>query len=75
MFLNKEHYATLLCTPTHLKVLVVGHLVPVGVVRSLEEVREVRMLDRGRFEVVLGRGIDVRGGLSSERLFFYPQGG
>jgi len=39
IFLNKAHYATILCSPTNLRELAIGHLLSEGVVRAIDEIK------------------------------------
>jgi FdhD protein len=41
VFLNRTFYATIICSPSDLKELAIGHLLTEGIVRSLEEIEEV----------------------------------
>jgi FdhD protein len=41
IFLNRTFYATILCSPSNQKELVIGHLLTEGIVRSVEEIEEV----------------------------------
>jgi FdhD protein len=41
LFINSTFWATILCTPTNLKELAVGHLLSEGIIKSIEEIVEV----------------------------------
>ncbi|MBS7635924.1 formate dehydrogenase accessory sulfurtransferase FdhD [Candidatus Bathyarchaeota archaeon] len=41
IFLNKRHYATVMCTPKDLKEMVFGHLLTGGMVKAVEEVEKI----------------------------------
>ncbi|MEM0008019.1 MAG: formate dehydrogenase accessory sulfurtransferase FdhD [Candidatus Bathyarchaeia archaeon] len=41
IFINKRHYATIICTPKDLKELVLGHLLAEGIVKAVEEVEKI----------------------------------
>lgn len=43
LFLNKAYYATILCSPSNLKELTVGHLLSEGILKSFYEIAEVKM--------------------------------
>lgn len=43
IFLNRTFYATILCSPSNQKELVIGHLLTEGIVRSVEEIEEVNV--------------------------------
>ena len=59
VFLNQTHYATILCSPSMLTELAVGHLFSEGVLHSLGEIREVCLEDGGKCVVQLEKGIDA----------------
>lgn len=41
LFVNSTFWATILCTPTNIKELAVGHLLSEGIIKSIEEIVEV----------------------------------
>ncbi len=43
IFINDEYYRTLIATPTMIKELIVGHLLTEGIIKSLDEVRELEV--------------------------------
>jgi FdhD protein len=45
IFVNQTFYATILCTPSNVKALAVGHLMTEGIVKSFEEIKEVKLKD------------------------------
>ena len=47
ILVNRKHYATIMCTPKDLKEMVVGHLLSEGIVKALEEIREITMKEEG----------------------------
>lgn len=59
IFLNQSHYVTILCTPSQLKELAVGHLLSEGLLRSTDEVREVRLESDGKCTVRLKPHVNV----------------
>ena len=59
IFLNKTHYATIFCSPTNLKELAVGHLLSEGIVKSVEEIEEIRLKQGGACFVTLKPNIDL----------------
>ncbi|HVP41536.1 MAG TPA: formate dehydrogenase accessory sulfurtransferase FdhD, partial [Candidatus Krumholzibacteriaceae bacterium] len=65
IFLNDTCVVSVLCSPSKLKELAVGYLFSEGFVRSLEEVREVRLDENGRCFVSLKPSINAK-----ERLEF-----
>jgi len=53
ILLNQTHYVTILCTPSQLKELAVGHLLSEGLLKSTEEIREVHLESGGKCTVRL----------------------
>jgi FdhD protein len=43
MFVNKTHWATILCTPANLKEMAVGHLLSEGILKSTAEIEEITL--------------------------------
>ena len=46
LFVNSTFWATILCSPTDLKELAVGHLLSEGVLKSTDEVEEVTLKEK-----------------------------
>ncbi|MEM2784187.1 MAG: formate dehydrogenase accessory sulfurtransferase FdhD [Nitrososphaerota archaeon] len=44
IFINNEHYVTLLSTPCMIKELVVGHLLSEGIINSFKEINEINII-------------------------------
>ncbi|MEM2083668.1 MAG: formate dehydrogenase accessory sulfurtransferase FdhD [Nitrososphaerota archaeon] len=44
IFINNEHYVTLLSTPYMIKELVVGHLLSEGIINSFKEINEINII-------------------------------
>jgi len=59
VFLNQTHYVTILCLPTQLKELAVGYLLSEGVLKSVDEIQEVRLGKAGKCQVRLQPEINV----------------
>jgi FdhD protein len=59
IFLNRTHYATVLCSPQNLKDLVVGHLLTEGLIRSIEEIKKINFKSKGICNVELKSNIDI----------------
>jgi len=59
IFLNGEHYVTILCSPDQLRELAVGHLLSEGIIKSLNEIEEMHM-DNGRFQFKLKDSVNVK---------------
>jgi len=60
VFLNQTHYVTILCLPTQLKELAVGYLLSEGVLKSVDEIQEVRLGKAGKYQVRLKPEVDVQ---------------
>ena len=60
IFLNKSHHATLLCSPSNLKELAIGHLLSEGIVKSIEEIEEIHIKAEGACYVKLKPGINLK---------------
>ncbi len=69
VFLNRTRYAAMFCSPTNLKELTVGHLLSEGVVKSVEEVEEVK-LKEDVCRVTLKSSVDLEKRLKRLRLYF-----
>ena len=59
IFLNQTHYVTILCTPSQLKELAVGHLLSEGLLKSTDEIREVSLESGGKCTVRLKPHVNV----------------
>jgi len=59
LFLNQTHYVTILCFPSLLKELAVGYLLSEGVLRSVDEIGEIRLEKGGKCQVQFKRGVDA----------------
>jgi FdhD protein len=59
IFLNKTHYATIFCSPTDLKELAVGHTLTEGILKSIEEIDEIRLKQKGTCQVTLKTNVDL----------------
>mgnify|MGYP001046542664 FL=1 len=69
IFLNKNHYATIFCSPTNLKELAVGHLLSGGIIKSVEEIEEISFKERGLCHVKLKPNIDIEKRLKLSKHF------
>lgn len=47
VFLDRSLYVTIFCTPSNLKELAVGHLLSEGIIRSIEEIKDVTLEGEG----------------------------
>ena len=69
LFVNTIFWATILCSPTDLKELAVGHLLSEGVLKSTEEVEEVVLKEKeSTCQVKLKSGINVEDRVKLSRL-------
>jgi FdhD protein len=69
LFVNNTFWATILCSPTNLKELAVGHLLSEGIVKSTEEIKEVTLKEKENTCLVkLKDGINVEDRVSISRL-------
>jgi len=59
LFLNQTHYVTILCFPTLLKELAIGYLLSEGILRSVDEIGEVRFGKGGKCQVQLKPRVDA----------------
>jgi FdhD protein len=60
VFLNRSHYSTILCTPSNLKELAVGHVLSEGVVKSVEEIDEAKLNEKeGSCRIRLRESVDL----------------
>jgi FdhD protein len=59
IFLNHVHYVTILCSPTSLRELAVGHLLSEGLLKSVDEISELNVRRTGKCQVRLKKGVDA----------------
>jgi len=59
IFLNQTHYVTILCSPIQLKELAVGHLLSEGVLKSIDDIQEIRF-EEEKCRVKLRPGVDAQ---------------
>jgi len=59
LFLNQNHYVTILCLPTQLKELALGYLLSEGILKSVDEVQEIRFGKGGKCQVDLKHIVEV----------------
>jgi formate dehydrogenase accessory protein FdhD len=69
LFVNTTHWATILCSPSNLKEMAVGHLLSEGVLKSIEEIENVTFKeDGGCGYVKLKPGVNVEERIRLSRL-------
>ena len=60
VFLNRSQYATIFCTPSQMKELAVGHALSEGIIKSVNEVKEVRLQEKKRVcHIILKESVDL----------------
>lgn len=69
IFLNNVHYATILCSPTSLRELAVGHLLSEGLLKSVDEISEIGIRRTGKCQVRLKKGVDAEKRIQASRPF------
>ena len=69
IFLNQTHYVSILCSPSQLKELAVGHLLSEGVLKSMDEIQEIHLEKDGKCRVRLRPGIDAEKRISISQPF------
>jgi len=69
IFLNQTHYVTILCSPNKLRELVIGHLISEGVLKSMEEIKEILFEARGKCVARLKADIDVEKRINATQPF------
>lgn len=69
LFVNSLFWATILCSPTNLQELAVGHLLSEGVIKSTEEIEEVTLKEKENTCIVkLKPNVNVEDRISISRL-------
>jgi len=69
IFLNQTHYVTILCSPNQLKELAIGHLISEGMLKSIEEIKEIRFERGGKCIVRLKTSVDAEKRISATQPF------
>jgi FdhD protein len=69
VFLNQIHYVTILCSPSQLKELCIGHLLSEGVLKSINEIQETRLEADGKCQIRLKEGISAEKRISLSKPF------
>lgn len=59
IIINRDHYATILLTPTQKRELAIGHLITEGIIKNLDEIKEIR-IEGQRCKVTLRSDINSR---------------
>ena len=69
IYLNKIHYGTILCSPSQLKEMVVGHLLSEGIITSINEIEELQPIKGEKFLLKLKSNIDTETRISLAQRF------
>jgi FdhD protein len=70
VFLNRSLYTTILCTPSNLKELAIGHVLSEGVVKSIEEIEEAELNEKeGSCRIRLKESVDLEKRLKLKKHF------
>jgi FdhD protein len=67
IFLNKEHYVTIFCSPRNLKELAVGHLLSEGIIKSAKEIDGVNLTEEA-CRIKLRPSVDLEKRLKHSKL-------
>lgn len=59
IFLNRTHYATILCSPSNLKELALGHALTEGIIKSTEEIEKIGFKGESTCHVKLKPKVEV----------------
>jgi FdhD protein len=69
LFVNKTYWATILCSPSNLKEMAVGHLLSEGILKSSAEIEEINLKEKeGTCYVKLKSKVNINERLSLSRL-------
>jgi FdhD protein len=69
LFVNTTFWVTILCTPTHIKELAVGHLLSEGILKSIDEVVEITLKEaENACYVVLKPSVKIEDRIKLSRL-------
>jgi FdhD protein len=61
VFINKNHYATIFCSPSDLREMTVGHLLSEGILKSVDEIEELRIsADKATCSVKLKPDVSIQ---------------
>jgi len=69
IFLNQTHYVTILCLPTLLKELAIGNLLSEGIIKTIEEIQEIRMEKGGKCQIRLRPTVNLKKRISVSQPF------
>jgi len=69
IFVNKNYYATIFCSPSNLKELAVGHLISEGIIKSVEEIEKISFKKEGTCNIKLKPNVDLEKRLKLSKPF------
>ncbi len=69
IFINRTHYATILCSPSNLKELAVGHALSEGIIKSVEEIEKINFKREDICHVKLKPNVDLEKRLKLSKHF------
>jgi len=69
IFLSRTHYVTILCSPSNLKELAVGHALSEGIIKTVEEIEKINFKGEGVCHVKLKANIDLEKRLKLSKHF------
>lgn len=69
IFINKNHYGTIICSPEQIEEMVVGHLLSEGLLNSINELEELQIKKDGKCLVTVKAGIDAKNRILTSQRF------
>jgi len=69
IFLSRTHYVTILCSPSNLKELAVGHALSEGIIKSVEEIESIKFKGEGVCHVKLKPNVNLEKRLKLSKHF------
>ncbi|MEM3597159.1 MAG: formate dehydrogenase accessory sulfurtransferase FdhD [Candidatus Bathyarchaeia archaeon] len=69
IYINGKHYATIMCSPSKLKEIAVGHLLSQGIVKAVDEIEEISLKNHETCQVKLKPKINLKSRLKLTRLY------
>ena len=69
ILINRVHYATIMCSPSNLKELAIGHLLVEGLLKSVDEIEEISLREKSICRVKLKKKVDAEKRLKTLKSF------
>ncbi len=69
ILINRVHYATIMCSPSNLKELAIGHLLAEGLLKSVDEIEEISLREKSICRVKLKKKVDAEKRLKTLKSF------